>query len=428
MNQHLRSILFVHALGSPFAREAVAGLSDHLLLDRVITAFHDDERSTCRRLLAHLPIPRAVRETIELQLRRRRWITDPDVQVTDYSWREIVRMLLEKSGARSVLFSSSQPLVDWVSVGVDAAAAEYVQRHDSLRAVYCFEDAALRTFDAASHSGAVKLYDLPIPYYATAHRIMGEEAERWPEFSEALQAAHEPAWKIERKARELQAADRIIVASSFSAQSVVDAGIDRKKVVIVPYGAPTVSPRSRSRRNAPFRVLFVGRVGPRKGVHYLLNAWKQFSAPDAELVLIGINEFPLSFLADLPAGVRYLPSLPHEMLHSYYLDADLFVFPSLLEGYGLVLLEAMACGLPIVTTPHTGAADFLEDNREGFFVPIRDSEAILSRLEWAYRHRAELEVMGVAAQERAEVLSWGRYRQQLVAEVTTALNGTYDAP
>jgi glycosyltransferase involved in cell wall biosynthesis len=166
----------------------------------------------------------------------------------------------------------------------------------------------------------------------------------------------------------------------------------------------------------------VGRVGPRKGVHYLLQAWQQLQLPDAELLLIGINEFPEGWLARSKQVFRYVPSVPHSRLNAYYSAASVLVFPSLVEGFGLVLLEAMACGIPVITTPNTAGPDILTDGVEGFIVPIRDVEALKEKLEWCYRHPQALAEMGQAARQKAEQLTWSQYRQKLASRVQELLN------
>jgi glycosyltransferase involved in cell wall biosynthesis len=94
---------------------------------------------------------------------------------------------------------------------------------------------------------------------------------------------------------------------------------------------------------------------------------------------------------------------------------DVFVFPSLFEGFGLVLLEALAMGLPIITTAHTAGPDLIQDGVEGFIVPIRDAAAIAERLEQLHREPARLAEMSRAARERARQFSWGKYEKTLAA-------------
>ena len=92
-------------------------------------------------------------------------------------------------------------------------------------------------------------------------------------------------------------------------------------------------------------------------------------------------------------------------------------FLLLVEGLALVLLEAMACGVPVITTLNAGGSDILTHGVEGFIVPIRDVEALKEKLEWCYRHPQELAEMGRAARRKAEQLTWESYRRELVTQV-----------
>ena len=99
------------------------------------------------------------------------------------------------------------------------------------------------------------------------------------------------------------------------------------------------------------------------------------------------------------------------------------VFPSLFEGFGLVMLEAMANGLVVITTPNTGAPDFFSEGEDGFIVPIRDAEAIAEKLEMLSHDRERLAAMSQAAMRKAMLHSWRYYRDRLVNIVREALAG-----
>jgi glycosyltransferase involved in cell wall biosynthesis len=282
-----------------------------------------------------------------------------------------------------------------------------------LDAVYAYEDGAATTFQAAKQRGILCLYDLPILFYRSSRDIQAQEAQRFPDLASALQSVQEPALKLERKEQEIQLADHIFVPSSFVQKSLTDAGIKPDKIRVVPFGAPIEYFHPQPKPDQLFRALFVGRVGPRKGVHYLLQAWQELQLPYAELLLVGVNEFPAQWLKPYLDVIRYIPSVPHSALNEYYITASVLVLPSLVEGLPLVLLEAMACGIPIITTPNAGGLDLITNGIEGFIVPIRDVESLTEKLEWCYRHPQELAQMGRAARKKAEQFSWGLYRQQL---------------
>src|SRR5690606_19612720 len=126
------------------------------------------------------------------------------------------------------------------------------------------------------------------------------------------------------------------------------------------------SPVPQRRSGEPLRVLFVGSLGQRKGLRYLLEAMDHLGG-GFELTLIGrpgaANCAPLTKALQTH---RHIAALPHQDILAEMRRHHVLVFPSLFEGFGLVLLEAMACGLPVIATPHTAAPDLIESAKEGF--------------------------------------------------------------
>jgi glycosyltransferase involved in cell wall biosynthesis len=118
--------------------------------------------------------------------------------------------------------------------------------------------------------------------------------------------------------------------------------------------------------------------------------------------------------------VRWIPSCPHAEVLAEMAAHDVFVFPSLFEGFGLVLLEAMAMGLPIITTAHTAGPDLIDEGVEGFIVPIRSAEAIAEKLELLRSDRALSEEIGKKARARAALFTWERYEARLAESVAKA--------
>jgi glycosyltransferase involved in cell wall biosynthesis len=149
----------------------------------------------------------------------------------------------------------------------------------------------------------------------------------------------------------------------------------------------------------------------RKGLSYLLEAVKILRSRHIQLILCGrgvIDEKLLAQYAELPLSVRI--NLDRDELVKEIQASDVFVLPSLTEGFGHVILEAMACGVPVITTAHTCAPDVMREGEHGFIVPVRDAEALANRLGWAIEHRNELASMGNAAAKQARTFSWERFR------------------
>lgn len=406
--------LLTHAFGTPFSSQALHSLSDVSTSCDVTTAFAYLPESVWARSLRILPP--VLRRTVEAELNRRSWLTGFRGNVRCHPARELCRVAFVRSGLQRVFHAPLQPLTDWVVRGLDEVVAKEVSHGPDYSLIYGYEDGSASTFCVGKERGAVCLYDLPILHYAESARIQREELELFPEFGGALAAANEPSWKLERKQRELELADHVVVASSVTRASLEKCGYPSEKISVVPYGIESGAPRS-PRTGRTFRVVFVGRVGPRKGVHYLLRAWSELRLADAELLLIGIDEFPNGWLARNKGNAVHYRSVPRAELAEFYRSADLLVLPSLVEGFGLVLLEAMAYGVPILATDHTAAPDIISDGVEGFIVRVRDVEALKTKLVWCYEHRTELREMGDRARSRSEQFSWKRYREQLASTV-----------
>jgi glycosyltransferase involved in cell wall biosynthesis len=244
--------------------------------------------------------------------------------------------------------------------------------------------------------------------------LLREEYARWGLTFRIPQAA------LRRAIAEMEVADYVLIPSDFVRHTFVEQGFPKERLLQVPFGVDTARFRPVNGQSShPFRVLFVGQVGIRKGVPYLLEAWQRLGWQDAELWLVGrpSAEF-LPILAryrDLP-GLRLIGYVTDPV--AVYQQADVFTFPTIEEGSALVTYEALACGLPVVTTPNAGSV--VRDGVEGFIVPTRDVEALVAVLE---RLRADERLrlgIGWAARQRAEAFTWERYETSL-ARICTAI-------
>lgn len=277
-------------------------------------------------------------------------------------------------------------------------------------------------FEAIRRSGGRAILSYPIAHNRYQARLYAEEAELAPEFAAALPRIDLlPAEYSERLERECELADRILVGSSFVRQSFVESGYDARKIAVTPYGVDTqrFTPRAAPRKDSTFRLLFVGQIGQRKGISYLFEAYELFRKPDSELHVVGTFSNGREVYDRYAPLYRHTPNVPQPQLPALYHDADVFVFPSLIEGMPLVVLEAMACGIPVIATPN-GPADIVRDGIDGFLVPIRDPEAIARRLNQLYRDPALRAQMGRNAREQALRHTWQTYARRAADAVLEA--------
>lgn len=339
--------------------------------------------------------------------------------------RELGRLIAPRAGLRSLVRHEQGLLsVDAVYRSLDRKLSQRI-RDPRFRGVYAYEDGALESFKAAHALGKLRIYDLPIGYWRAARAILQEEAEREPEWAVTLNGNLDSMRKTARKDGELQLADFVMVASSFTKRTLEHAPGFRGTVVTIPYGAPRLElplpTETPSRANAKLRVLFVGSLGQRKGLSYLFRAMRELGT-GAELTVIGARPMvACSALDHELASIRWIPTCSHREVLAEMAAHDVFVFPSLFEGFGLVLLEAMAMGLPIITTAHTAGPDLITEGVEGFIVPIRSSGGIAEKLELLRREPERRKMMSDNARARAREFTWEQYGHSLAACVSSAL-------
>ncbi len=208
---------------------------------------------------------------------------------------------------------------------------------------------------------------------------------------------------IQREEAEYEAADLITVPSSFALKTFLKSGVPVGKLRLATYGVDldTFHPCG-TRRPDHFHVLFVGALSVRKGVRYLLDAFDLLDSKNKRLSFAGCVlpelEESLRKYRERPE-INFLGHVPHGKLKELMSTSHVLVLPSVEDGLGLVQVQAMACGCPVIASENTGAREVFTDGKEGFIVPIRDPLAIADRLQrladdpqlWTSMSRASLE-------------------------------------
>jgi glycosyltransferase involved in cell wall biosynthesis len=289
-----------------------------------------------------------------------------------------------------------------------AIASKGVECAADARIVVANYGVGAKVFENVKRRGGQTILNYPNAHHRYSCKLIEEEMEREPEFASTFGSG--TFVYAATYDRECELADTILVGSSFVRHSFIEEGLGTKNIVVVPYGidASGFRPSQTAKADNIFRALFVGQVTQRKGISYLLRAYQAFQGSGTELMIVGRWMGDPAAFARYHSLFTYLGNLSHLQLASVYQRADVFVFPTLLEGMGLVVLEAMASGLPVITTSH-GPGDIVRDGVDGFIVPIRDSDAIVDRLEYLRAHPEVRAEMGRAARARALEFTWKSY-------------------
>lgn len=246
--------------------------------------------------------------------------------------------------------------------------------------------------------------------------LMAEEAHRFPGIEPAPDLA-EIAIGRARDARKYALSDLILVPSTFTAAAVADLNPDRRPVANVPYGFDLASYPGTADPDVG-RVLFVGSVGLRKGNPDLAAAARLLAVRDRTIrVRVVGPSTPEMIAAPVMHGPDYVGQVPRARIFEEYRRADVFVLPTICDSFGIVLLEAMAAGVPVVTTPNCG--DIVRDGIDGFIVPPREPGILAERIAQIVGDRALRARLSDNARQRVRAFSLDAYRARLLAAIAT---------
>ena len=320
-------------------------------------------------------------------------------------WRRLVARALGGDGDRLAVEAN-----EWL-MRVMTAKAD----NSRVSAVHAYEDCALWPFQRAHKLGKARIYDMPIGYYPAWEKISAQLAKKYSDWVSG--AGSTQLVPPEQKRKEMALADLVLAPSAFVADTI-RAEFPHKPIAIAPYGVDVANwvcaPRGRAQR--PLTFLFAGQCSLRKGVPLLLGAWRAAELAGARLQLVGAWRLAAAKKRELPPGCSWTGPVSAEKLRAIYAEADVFVFPSNFEGRALVVGEALASGLPVLTTKASGMDDAVDESC-GRIIAADDRDALVEGLRWFARNGERVPKMSQAARAKAETCTWDRYR----ARVTNAV-------
>jgi starch synthase len=316
-------------------------------------------------------------------------------------WHEVV------AGCRQRLGHDEQGLMHCRNAAFQRSLPESIFEQNDV--VVGFDTIGWILAQRCAAAGTSFVLDQSIAHPLARMRIYEQLRRQHPDWAEDMEERN-PA-VLAAEAAEQQGATRIVTASTFTQRSLIDQGIAPERIVINPYGvdlaAFALKPESHPVR--PLRFVFVGQVGARKGIPMLLKAWGALDTSGAELWIVGHVAPRIRTLVSGHRNVVIKGPTSHLRMGALLAECDVFVFPSYFEGFGLVLLEAMACGLPVIATDATAAPDLIVDGVEGFVIRAGDEGALQNRMQMFLLTPSRVLPMGRAARKTAERFTWAAY-------------------
>lgn len=291
---------------------------------------------------------------------------------------------------------------------------EAVIRHGLRRAnvIYAYNSTALELFLHARETGRTRILERTIAPKIVEKQILEVERESWIGWDAELEDSDLIQSFADRESHEWALADLILCGSDFVRGRLIAQGVRPQLVRVVPYGVEPRAPVRAVKQSGRLQVLFVGAVGLRKGVPYLLEAARLLRDEPIDFRLVGALPRDRRGIANAPPNVVFTGPKTRAAVREEFERADVFLLPSLCEGSATVCYEALAAGMPVITTINAGSV--VRDTQDGYIVPIRDGHAIASRLRALAQSRELLASMSECAREHSRHFSITEYGENVI--------------
>ncbi|URW80788.1 glycosyltransferase family 4 protein [Xiashengella succiniciproducens] len=307
----------------------------------------------------------------------------------------------------------------------DAYVAARLKRHHGAKVFWGFQGSCHSSLKTAHVLGMEAWCELATAHVTAAQRILGEEARLQPKWAETIDNLIFPAAYQKRLEEEPHLATKVLAASEFTKNTLLEVGIAAEKIDILPLGCdiehvPYLESDVSDFPQRPLRVLYAGTLTQRKGLSYLLEAMvalkQHVLAKEVEFHFIGGIQGNTSLIQPYLRLMHYHNPISQTELFKRYNQYDVLLLPTIFEGFGLVIVEAMAAGLPVITTPHSIGPELINNGSNGFIIPIRDARAIEKAIIKIRNMDSDSYMqMRKAARKAAENYSWQTYSQRLEA-------------
>jgi glycosyltransferase involved in cell wall biosynthesis len=314
---------------------------------------------------------------------------------------------------------SSQSRIRWVfwhNAQFDTWVASHLPKFGNF--AFGYESASLYTFRRAQELGIPRALYQPIACAEKSVTLLEEEKQLFPSLADTLRYNWFPESELEGRREERRLADAIFCASTFTKQSLIEVGVEAEKIFVEPYGVDQTVFSPSKEKFPKFSVVWASSYTQTKGIGYLLEALARQPVPGIELVLAG---YPYGTdavaLYEDRVRVRRLGHISRQELGMVMGRCHAHVFPTIVEGFGRNIIEAMASGLPVITTANCAGPDLIEDGVTGFIIPIRDVDAICEKLAWIHDHPQDAMEMGERARLRASTLTQADYRRRFADRI-----------
>ena len=376
-------VIISHPTGNVNVRNAVKTFDERNSLFCFITALNI---SIKKNFLFFLP------KFILKELNRRSYkgyTTKIITTASFFEWKRLITLKFFKWFIRS-------DDIDILNKKIDFFTSRHIQNNkNKVNAIYAYADGALDSFKEAKKHSIKCIYEYPAPHY---------------NFNEVRL----PIEKRKRQDLELKLADMIIVPSSWAAKSFSHFSEYKSKIYTVPYGFPekvNVNRNNWYNGKKPLKILYAGALSYRKGIPFLIKALNKIPNNLFDMTFLGSGIYENRLKKKFPNS-KFINSCPHEDVLKIMRKNDVFVFPSLSDGFGLVISEAMSQGMAVIATKNTALKD-IYNGSNSILIPAKDENKIYKSILFLMKNSNKVKEIGLSALKYSKKNSWKKYRKKL---------------
>ncbi len=407
-------VIHAHPGAGIFVRQSALSYLENDMLEYFLTTFVSHEKYFLSNFIAKI-VPQLKRD-----ISRKAIDELPFEKLKLYPYKELIRLFASRYASPMV----THHIWEWAELAFDKWVASVIAQEfkkQKIDAIHVYEHAALSSLQKAKQKGIFTIYEQPSVYHdkfkVLARKLFKEEKYFAEAYKKILfSPSNEKVYQ--RKEKEVYLSDLIICNSTFTKNSLPKEIRSRSEVI--PLGFPKVNEYTKN-KNENDKIIFMisGNISYLKGGHHVLRVWQKFNDiyQQAELRVIGTFMLDERERQNLPSSVTFYDRLIHEEYLQFIQQIDIAISYTYTDGFGMIISEAMAKGIPVIVTPNCMAPDFITHQKNGWIVPVGDEDALLQQMKWCVENRHLLPKIGYEAIQTAKNWQWEDFRNKTATTV-----------
>ena len=403
-------------VSTPYRENSIIAIASAAALKQQLICFYTTlylKKFTC--IAEHIPLT-TLRRRVEAELNRRTYPGIPNDLISSVApFAELAHVFSRR--LLSDFRGLTNRLMYLVKDRFDCAVAkcETGKHSDIIVSMYA---AAYETFSLIKKEGGVAVLNFVNSHPSYHNRYLKEFAHISNDHHELI-----PRWVIQKVEKEIEAADLILVPSFFVAKQLQKVDVPIRKIAIEPYGVnlsafyPSPSSRQKLSAKKPVHCLYVGQISHRKGIKILMEVARRCLKWPIRFTLIGPMVSP-EVLKNIPRNTEYKGPTVLGGVAEAMREADMFILPTLEDACALVVFEAMASGLPVITTTQNGSGEIISHGVDGLIVPPGDVPTLVEEIERLIGDQTWRSEIGEKARKKVEgSYSWENYGNRVLSKL-----------